>query len=144
MMWEAGVCMLVTQSCLTFATPWTVARQAPLSIEFSRQEYWSGLPFSSAVRGRCRLKFVPAFLQFASSFSRLLVPLTFSNFRFPTGYRVYTLPGASLSYRRCCQSWIIYLKKLPPQLTSFFSFYLIKHSLSPLEFKRIWHGNRGE
>ena len=27
-----------------FATPWTVARQAPLSIGFSRQEYWSGLP----------------------------------------------------------------------------------------------------
>ena len=27
------------------ATPWTVARQAPLSIEFSRQGYWSGLPF---------------------------------------------------------------------------------------------------
>ena len=30
-----------------FATPWTVARQAPLSIGFSRQEYWSGLPFPS-------------------------------------------------------------------------------------------------
>ena len=30
-----------------FATPWTVAHQAPLSMEFSRQEYWSGLPFSS-------------------------------------------------------------------------------------------------
>ena len=28
-----------------FVTPWTVAHQAPLSIEFSRQEYWSGLPF---------------------------------------------------------------------------------------------------
>ena len=27
------------------ATPWTVARQAPLSMEFSKQEYWSGLPF---------------------------------------------------------------------------------------------------
>ena len=27
-----------------FATPWTVARQAPLSMEFFRQEYWSGLP----------------------------------------------------------------------------------------------------
>ena len=26
-------------------TPWTVARQAPLSMEFSRQEYWSRLPF---------------------------------------------------------------------------------------------------
>ena len=28
-----------------FATPWTVAHQAPLSMEFSRQGYWSGLPF---------------------------------------------------------------------------------------------------
>ena len=30
-----------------FATPWTVAYQAPPSVEFSRQEYWSGLPFPS-------------------------------------------------------------------------------------------------
>ena len=30
-----------------FATPWTVAYQAPRSMEFSRQEYWSGLPFAS-------------------------------------------------------------------------------------------------
>ena len=30
-----------------FVTPWTVAYQAPLSMEFSRQEYWSGLPFPS-------------------------------------------------------------------------------------------------
>ena len=30
-----------------FATPWTVAHQAPLTMEFSRQEYWSGLPFPS-------------------------------------------------------------------------------------------------
>ena len=30
-----------------FATPQTVARQALLSMEFSRQEYWSGLPFPS-------------------------------------------------------------------------------------------------
>ena len=29
------------------ATPWTVARQAPLSVGFSRQEYWSGWPFPS-------------------------------------------------------------------------------------------------
>ena len=40
------VCVLVTQSCLT-VIPWTVAHQAPLSREFSRQEYWSGLPFPS-------------------------------------------------------------------------------------------------
>ena len=30
-----------------FATPWTAARQAPLSMRFSRQEEWSGLPFPS-------------------------------------------------------------------------------------------------
>ena len=35
-------------SCVwIFATPWTTARQAPLFLEFSRQEYWSGLPFPS-------------------------------------------------------------------------------------------------
>ena len=32
------------------AIPWTVACQAPLSMGFSRQEYWSGLPFSSPMR----------------------------------------------------------------------------------------------
>ena len=32
-----------------FATPWTVAHQAPLSMGFSRQESWSGLPFLSPV-----------------------------------------------------------------------------------------------
>ena len=36
----------VAQSCPTLVTPWTVACQAPLSMGFSRQEYWSGLPFS--------------------------------------------------------------------------------------------------
>ena len=38
---------LVAKSCLTLATPWTVARQVPLSMGFSRQEYWIGLPFPS-------------------------------------------------------------------------------------------------
>ena len=37
--------LLVTQLCLTPATPWAVACQAPLSMKFSRQEYWSGLSF---------------------------------------------------------------------------------------------------
>ena len=35
----------VWKSLRLFVIPWTVACQAPLSIEFSRQEYWSGLPF---------------------------------------------------------------------------------------------------
>ena len=38
---------LVAKSCPTLVTPWTVAHQAPLSMGFSRYEYWSGLPFSS-------------------------------------------------------------------------------------------------
>ena len=37
--------VLVTKSCLTLAIPWTAAHQAPLSVGFSRQEYWSGLPW---------------------------------------------------------------------------------------------------
>ena len=41
-------CMLSHFSCVQLcATLWTVAQQAPLSIGFSRQEYWSGLPFPS-------------------------------------------------------------------------------------------------
>ena len=38
---------LVTQSYLTLVNPWTVACQAPVSMKFSRQEYWRGLPFPS-------------------------------------------------------------------------------------------------
>ena len=37
---------LVAKSCPTLVTPWTIACQVPLSIGFSRQEYWSGLPIS--------------------------------------------------------------------------------------------------
>ena len=38
---------LVTKLCLAFATSWAVAHQTSLSLGFSRQEYWSGLPFPS-------------------------------------------------------------------------------------------------
>ena len=39
-------CLLLSRVRL-FATPWIVAVQASLSMEFSRQEYWRGLPFPS-------------------------------------------------------------------------------------------------
>ena len=39
--------MCVLSHVWLFATPWTVAGQVPLPMEFSRQEYWSGLPFRS-------------------------------------------------------------------------------------------------
>ena len=38
---------LVAKSCLTLVTPWTRTHQVPLFMGFSRQEYWSGLPFPS-------------------------------------------------------------------------------------------------
>ena len=40
-------CIILFCHVRLFVTSWTVARQAPPSMEFSRQEYWSGLPFSS-------------------------------------------------------------------------------------------------
>ena len=39
------VCVLVAQSCLSLCNSMTIALQAPLSMQFSGQEYWSGLPF---------------------------------------------------------------------------------------------------
>ena len=46
--------LIITVSCVQslscvqlFATPWTTAHQAPLSVEFSRQEYYSRLPFAT-------------------------------------------------------------------------------------------------
>ena len=43
----------VARSCPTLATPWTAAYQAPPSMEFSRQKYWSGVPLHSPVRCSC-------------------------------------------------------------------------------------------
>ena len=41
------VCVLSRSVVSNSATPWTVACQTPLLVEFSRQGYWSGLPFPS-------------------------------------------------------------------------------------------------
>ena len=43
----------VTQSCLA-VTPWTAAHQPPPSMRFSRQEYWSGVPFTSVMSDSLR------------------------------------------------------------------------------------------
>ena len=40
-----------------FGTPWTIAHQAPLSMGFSRQEYWSGLPLPSLTKCGLRIVF---------------------------------------------------------------------------------------
>ena len=40
-------CVQLLSHVRLFAAPWTVAHQVPLSMEFSRQEYWNGFPFPS-------------------------------------------------------------------------------------------------
>ena len=42
-------CAQLLRCVRVFVTPWTVAHQAPMSMEFSRQEHWSGLLFPSPV-----------------------------------------------------------------------------------------------
>ena len=60
--WAGGVDGgLVTKSCLTLATPWTVTLQAPLSMGFSRQEYWNVLPFPSQVE---EVPSIPRFIEY--------------------------------------------------------------------------------
>ena len=44
---KVSACMCVLSCVQLFVTPWTAAHQAPLSMGFSRQEYWSGLPLPS-------------------------------------------------------------------------------------------------
>ena len=58
----AGVCSAVLSRSSwvpVFATPWTVGRQAPLSMGFPRQEYCSGLPFYSSYVFPCKLNSLP-------------------------------------------------------------------------------------
>ena len=43
---RACTCQVASVVSNSLETPWTAARQAPLSMSFSRQEYWSGLPCS--------------------------------------------------------------------------------------------------
>ena len=49
---------------LSHVTPWTAACQAPLSMDFSRQEYWSGLPFPSPIPDLLLSNFFIMFLRF--------------------------------------------------------------------------------
>ena len=71
--WRKSKCQSLSRIQL-FVTPWTVACQVPLPMEFSRQEYWRGLPFlspgdlsdpgiepgSPALQGGCFFFFLPS------------------------------------------------------------------------------------
>ena len=47
-----NLCVVIAQLCPTLCDPMNVARQTSLSMEFSRKEYWSGLPFPSPPQGQ--------------------------------------------------------------------------------------------
>ena len=47
-LFQKGRVYVCAPSCPTLSTPWTIAHQAPLSLEFSRQAYWSGLSFPTS------------------------------------------------------------------------------------------------
>ena len=53
----------ITRSCLTLVIPWTVAGQVPLSMGFSRQEHWSGLPFPTFLPLGIYLKKIKTLIQ---------------------------------------------------------------------------------
>ena len=64
---------LVAKSCPTLVTPQAVACQVTLSMGFSRQEYWSGLPFPSPIlEGRLRLR-VPERIQCLLTLTKILL-----------------------------------------------------------------------
>ena len=98
-------CCLLAKSCPSlFATPWTVARQAPLSMGFSRQEYWSGLPFpSSGNLPRPGIELTSCKLA-----SRVFTtePLLFPYREFPYSFQVYCLKVRLLGrfFPPCCLS----------------------------------------
>ena len=74
-------------------TPWTVACQTPLSIGFSRQEYWSGLPFPSPNSGIVIL------------FKTWIVTLCYSCYTQPTiGSYPWDLPASSLPESGCVRA----------------------------------------
>ena len=60
----------VAQLCPTLVTPWTAAHQAPPSMGFSRQKYWSGVPSPSPRNGIGRIKLPELFIRY------ILLPLT--------------------------------------------------------------------
>ena len=51
--------MKVAQSCPTLVTPWTAAHQAPPSMGFSRQKYWSEVPLASPKEDTNRRRNIP-------------------------------------------------------------------------------------
>ena len=89
-------------SCVRlFTTPWTAAYQAPPSMGFSRQEYWSGVPLPSPASGRCPQSKQSCF--FSCIYIYTIYSLTHRSLPPPSSslaeyYGMYSLPQGHLSF----------------------------------------------
>ena len=82
---------LVTQSCPTLCDPMdSVAHQAPMSLEFSKQEYWSGLPFPSPINYIYIYIYIYTHIHIYSIVNFLTLIIALTHIREPLCFRVYT------------------------------------------------------
>ena len=125
--WPLCVCVCESLSCVDSATPWTWARQAPLSMESSRQDYWSGLPFPPPV----------IFLTQRSNLHLLQwqaksLPLSHS-------YRICQL-GFLYTWTSVLETFCIHLKSTQHNSCSFHpSFRIVPHSNQKKSWPNISH-----
>ena len=109
------------------ATLWTAAHQAPLSMGFSRQEYWSGLPFSS-LEEICSLFHSIIFLYFFALITEegfLIFPCYSLEFCIQMGISFL------FSFAFCFSSFLSYLSGLLRQPFSLFAFHFLGYGLDP-------------
>ena len=109
------------------ATLWTAAHQAPLSMGFSRQEYWSGLPFSS-LEEICSLFHSIIFLYFFALITEegfLIFPCYSLEFCIQMGISFL------FSFAFCFSSFLSYLSGLLRQPFSLFAFRFLGYGLDP-------------
>ena len=94
-----------------FATPWTVDHQAPLSMEFSRQEYWSGLPFPSPMHESEKWKWSCVWLLATPWIAAHQAPLSMEFYRqeywsgVPLPSYIVTAAAAAKSLQSCLTLW---------------------------------------
>ena len=91
----------IVQSAQLLATPWTAAYQAPLSMGFSRQEYWSGLPLPSPVLYSGSIKLGPSCVLL-----NVQGQSESGDFKCP-----FLMANPSLL---CCQSWFLEVHPITP------------------------------
>ena len=105
---ELWVCTRSHSSVQLFRTPWAVAHQAPLSVEFSRQEYWSRFPFPSS-RDLSHPGIQPASLMTPRLAGKFLTNWTTGEILHPRSVKVKVKSCPTL-----CDPWTVATKLLRP------------------------------